>query len=578
MTMRAVLFAALLACPGAALAQIWPSPNFRHTHAITGLAQPTQLAFAHDGRVFVAEKAGRIWMYDNLLDATPQQVADLSGVVHDFIDRGLLGLALDPRFPERPYLYVLYAFNGGLFADNPPRWPGNGCPNPTGDHAGCVISGRLSRLTLDGNAVSGEHVLIEDWYQQYPSHSIGSVRFGADGYLYVGGGDGASYNWADWGQRGNPAWPDLRSPTDHGGALRSQGLEVENAYAGQVWLNGTIARIDPGTGDGAPGNPLEATAGATPNARRIIAYGLRNPFRFAMRPGTSEVWIGDVGWNATEEINRVPAVGDGSVLHNFGWPCYEGSVHTGGYAARPLCATLYAKGGTGGRTPVSPPFHAYAHTGGNSISAIAFYSGDRWPAEYRNALFFADVIVNRIWVLKDTNGDGIPDPAAPGGATVFGVSALPVVELVPGPAGDLFFVNINNGRISRISWDADTANRNLAPSAAIALAKGSLADGPERTIAFTAANSVDADDATLGHEWDLDGDGDFDDATGATASAEYSAPTATVRAIDVAVRVTDARGARDVARMTITVARDLLFADGFDANPEPSLDATSISR
>ena len=67
---------------------------------------------------------------------------------------------------------------------------------------------------------SGETVLLEDWYQQYPSHSIGSVRFGSDGYLYVGGGDGASYLWADWGQRGNPAWPDTRSPPGHGGALR----------------------------------------------------------------------------------------------------------------------------------------------------------------------------------------------------------------------------------------------------------------------------------------------------------------------------------------------------------------------
>jgi len=567
MSIRATLFAALMACAESATAQVWPSANFRHTHPISGRIQPTQLRFAHDGRVFIAEKGGRVWMYANLLDTNPQPVVDLTAVVHSYGDRGLLGLELDPRFPERPYLYVLYAYNGGLFGDLPPRWPAANCANPNGMGAGCVISGRLSRLTLEGAAISEEKVLVEDWYQQYPSHSIGSVRFGADGYLYAGGGDGASYDWADWGQHGNAAWPDLRSPTDQGGALRAQGLEVEAAYAGQVWLNGTIIRIDPATGDGAPDNPLATTPGATPNARRIIAYGLRNPYRFAMRPGTSDVWIGDVGWNTTEEINVIPSVAAGSTLRNFGWPCLEGPVnHPAGYAGRPLCTSLYANTG---RTPASAPFYAYAHTSGNAISAIAFYSGERWPAEYRNAVFFADIIFNRIWTLKDGNGDGVPDPVGNGGATLFGHSNLPVVDLVPGPAGDLFFVNINIGRITRISWDADTANRNLAPSAAIALATGSLGDGPERNIAFTAANSIDADDpGALAYEWDLDGDGEFEDASGVTASADYTAPTAAVRSIDVAVRATDARGARDVARMVVTVSRDLLFADGFGNTTE----------
>lgn len=559
----AILLVVALAA-GDAAAQVWPSANFRSTQAITGRTLPTQVRFAHDGRVFIAEKSGRVWMYDNLLDTTPVMVGNLAPVVHDYQDRGLLGLELDPRFPERPYLYALYSYNGGLFTDVAPRWPPTSCANPNGDNAGCVISGRLSRFTLEDAQLTGERVLIEDWYQQYPSHSIGSVRFGADGFLYAGGGDGASYQWADWGQRGNPAWPDQRSPVDRGGALRSQGLEVEAAYSGQVWLNGTIVRVDPETGAGAPGNPLAASPDASPNARRILAHGLRNPFRFAMRPGTSEVWIGDVGWNVWEEINVIPEVGANAALRNFGWPCFEGVDRTSGYSARPLCGTLYANGNTGGRTPVTPPFHAYRHTSGNAISGIAFYTGERWPAEYRNAVFFADSTFNRIWTLKDTNGDGLPDPMESGMATLFGNNNLPVVDLVPGPGGDLFYVNINSGRITRISWDADTANRNLAPSAAIALDAGSIADGPPRTIAFTAANSVDADDATLTCEWDLDGDGAFDDAAGVTAGAAFVVPDAQPLQIRVGVRVTDARGARDVAGMIVTVARDGLFADGFD--------------
>lgn len=560
---RFLVLGIALATSSGVLAQTYITPNFRSTHPITGRTQPTQVRFAHDGRVFMAEKGGLIWMYQNLLDSAPQQIANLGGIVHDFGDRGLLGLELDPRFPEQPYLYVLYSFNGGLFSDTAPRWPLTSCPNPTGDNAGCVISGRLSRLTLSGNLAGDEQVLIEDWYQQYPSHSIGSVRFGADGYLYVGGGDGARYNGVDWGQQGNPLWPDQRSPTNQGGALRAQGFEIESAYTDQIWLNGTIARVDPRTGRGAPGNP-HANAGASPNTQRIIAYGLRNPYRFTMRPGTSELWVADVGWNRWEEINVIPDVSINATLRNFGWPCFENHEHVTGYNVRPLCGTLYANGDTGGRTPVTMPFYAYQHTSNNSISGITFYTGDRYPAEYRNALFFADCTSNRIWTIKDGDNNGLPDPTADSTAAIFAQSNLPAVDLTTGPGGDLFFVNINDGRISRISWDADTANRNLAPSAAIALDPGSFADGLPRTIAFTAANSVDPDDTTLAFAWDLDGDGDFDDATGITASATYTAKGPAPLRTVVSVRATDPHGAMDVARMTITVARDALFADGFD--------------
>ncbi|SFN63631.1 PQQ-dependent sugar dehydrogenase [Dokdonella immobilis] len=565
MRWRPWLFLLPALAPAGAIAQSWPTPNFRHTVAIAGRNQPTQLRFAHDGRVFVAEKSGALWMYRNLLDTAPEQIANLAEIVHQYQDRGLLGLALDPRFPERPYLYVLYSFNGGLFADSPPRWPATSCPNPTADFAGCVISGRLSRLTLAGNLATDEHVLIEDWYQQYPSHSVGTVRFGADGFLYVGGGDGASYLGGDWGQRGNPDWPDQRSPVDQGGALRAQGLEVEKLYTDQVWLNGTIARVDPASGDGAPGNPLANVPGATPNARRILAYGLRNPFRFTMRPGTSEVWIGDVGWRTWEEINVIPDPADGSALRNFGWPCFENHGHVSEYTLRPLCLSLYAGGDSGGRTPASPPFYAYQHTSGNAISGIAFYPGGTYPAEYRNALFFADYTFNRIWVIRDTNGDGRPDPVPDSGAEVFGQSSLPVVDLTTGPGGDLFYVDIDNGRIVRISWDADTANRNLAPSAAIALDDDSDSEGPPRTIEFTAANSIDPESQALTYAWDLDGDGDFDDATGVSASRDYVAGGPAPELISVSVRVTDSSGAADVARTIVTVARDPLFSDGFDA-------------
>ena len=570
--------AVLMLGAAGAVAQTLPA-GFQRSDPIVGRSQPAAIEFAHDGRVFVAEKSGRIWAYANLLDTTPDLVADLRANVHDYWDRGLLGFALDPRFPEVPYAYVQYTFNGGLGLGGPsPRWPATDCPDPPGattNGGGCVVSGRVSRIALDGSGT--EAVLLEDWYQQFPSHSIGTVAFGADGYLYAGGGDGASFFGHDFGQWGNPDYPDLRSPldpllpgnphTNHGGSLRSQGLEKQDLYAGaghDVWLDGTIVRIDPLSGEGAPGNPLADDP--WPNARRIIAYGLRNPFRFTFRPGTSEVWLGDVGENAWEEINLIPEIVDGkpASLRNFGWPCYEGRLTHAGFIG-PICANLYGTGGDPPRTPHAPPWYAYQHVGSSDVTGLAFYTATSYPADYHGALFFADNSRTVIFWIKhvDANADGVPDAPSDNGATAFfGGNNAKAVQLKTGPGGDLFYANLEFNRISRI-WYCDGCS-NLAPSAAIALTAGSVADGPARDIAFDASNSIDPNPAdTLAYAWDLDADGAFDDATGVSASSTFAA----LGEHEVAVRADDGHARSDVARMRILVrpAADLSVSidDGF---------------
>jgi glucose/arabinose dehydrogenase len=86
--------------------------------------------------------------------------------------------------------------------------------------------------------------------------------------------------------------------------------------------------VNPDTGAGLPDNPLAGSADA--NARRIVAYGLRNPFRFTIRPDANELWIGDVGWGRTEEIDRIPNPTAGAPA-DFGWPCYEGAARQAAY-------------------------------------------------------------------------------------------------------------------------------------------------------------------------------------------------------------------------------------------------------
>ncbi len=126
--------------------------------------KPTAIRFAPDGRVFVAEKTGRILVYDDLEDESPNVFDDLRTEVYDNGDRGLLGLALDPEFPAQPYVYALYTYDHVLGEEGPPpQW---GAPNDTGDFMprspesgadACLVSGRLVRYTAEltgGKAVS----------------------------------------------------------------------------------------------------------------------------------------------------------------------------------------------------------------------------------------------------------------------------------------------------------------------------------------------------------------------------------------------------------------------------------------
>ena len=244
-------------------------PGFQEEIVFSGLTQPTAVRFSPDGRVFVAEKSGVIKVFDNLTDTTPTVFADLRTQVHNFWDRGLLGLALAPNFPSDPWVYVLYTFDAAI-GGTAPRWgsvggTSDGCPTPPGaTDDGCVVAGHLSRLQASGNVMTGsEQVLIEDWCQQYPSHSIGSLAFGADGALYVSGGDGASFNFVDYGQDGAPVNPCgdppggvgavLTPPTAEGGALRSQDLRTT---ADPTSLDGAILRVESGHGRRPPRQPV----------------------------------------------------------------------------------------------------------------------------------------------------------------------------------------------------------------------------------------------------------------------------------------------------------------------------------
>jgi glucose/arabinose dehydrogenase len=408
-------------------------PGFTDTAVISGLNSPSVVQFASDGRIFVGQKGGVVVEYDSLSDPTPTTVADLSTNVYDYWDRGLLGMALDPNFLTNPYLYVLYTLDAPI-GQQPPVYHDD-CLE---DY--CLAGARLSRILVDvANHGGPEEVLLEDWCQQYPSHSIGTLAFGPEGALYVGGGDGASFYDVDYGQFGNPCG----DPTNEGGALRSQDMVHR---ADPTGMNGAILRVDPATGDAWPGNPLSHNSDPTDD--RIIAEGLRNPFRFAVKANSDRIWLGDVGWNDWEEINPIGSAGDAKV-EDFGWPCYEGVGAQAGYQGADLriCNRLYRQ-----PTVVTKPYLALSHglggcNGSNVFSAVGFYTGDTFPSEYAGAFFFGDVVRGCLWTMyAKPNGD----PAA---STLFTFgSGLYPVDVKTGTNGDLFYVDLYGGSIHELSY------------------------------------------------------------------------------------------------------------------------------
>ena len=551
----------------------------------TGLDVPTAVRIAKDGRIFVAEKRGVVLAFDGPGDTTPVTTVDLTAEVHTVGDRGLLGIELDPAFTSgRPYLYALYVFNHDPFGDpTVPRWVANdgtaACPTPPGSTTdGCTATARLVRYTVGSDSLAdptSRKILIDGasapeggWCFQFDSHSIGTVAFGPDGALYVGAGDGGSYNAVDYGQFGGtltntptPVNPCNDGPggrgttplrtTSAGGALRAQSVRVAPATGYTPW-NGAILRIDPDTGAPLPSNPLVGNGRAGDD--RIVAYGLRNPFRFGFRPGTDELWLGDVGWNKTEEVDAFTTGAGQTTVPNFGWPCYEGNQKQGSYDAADLglCESLYSNptsslGGvtspltfgrfTYTRDNVPQPAEGCGSAGGGAVTGGQFITGENWPAALQGAYAFADYVRGCIVALP-LGADGEPDAAHP----VTLVTGTNAVDLQRDADGNLYWVDIATGVLSQLH----PSSGNRAPVADI---QATPASGPvPLTVTFDASGSEDPDAGDqLSYAWDLDGDGTCDDATGVTATWTYQ----TAAAVDAKVCVTDLAGAGDSASVRI---------------------------
>jgi glucose/arabinose dehydrogenase len=545
-----------LAPAGAGAASL-PS-GFRDSVALEGLNAPTAFRIAADESVFVAEKNGEILRFDDLDDSSPTVFADLREPVYDNGDRGLLGLALDPGYPARPYVYALYTADHVLGEGppdearwgQPPNFEGDPCPKPPdADVDACPVSGRLVRLTAAGGKAVDEETLVEGWCQQFSSHSVGDLEFGPEGALFASGGEGASFTVSDYGQFGwphknqcddPPGGEDLQPPEAEGGSLRALDLLTPADPAG---LSGAVIRVDPETGAGWPGNPFSSSLDA--NARRVIAFGFRNPFRFALDPADGEVYVGNVGNSSFEEIDRFPSAP--ASAYDSGWPCYEGPLRNPNFQGLEigLCDGLYAA--EPGSTDA--PFYYYAHAagvtpadpcpiGGSAITGSAFYDGGEFPPEYDGAFFFADSVRGCIYAIL-AGDDGEPDPSTTRPFLVEG-GAYTGADIQVGTDGSLYYLSLfGDEDLHRISYQPGS------PLARLAADKewGAL----DLTVHFDAGGSEDPDGGALDYAWDLDGDGLFESAGGSSRTLTFKKPENRT----IAVEVSDQEGKSSTAQVRV---------------------------
>ena len=317
---------------------VYAQPNIELETFATGLSNPVDIANAGDDRMFVVERTGKI----RIVEADGTVHADYFLDIHTQIEsgyqeQGLLGLAFHPDYAVNGYFYVYYT-----------------------DTDGNTVVSRFSVSAGDPDyADAGSELVLLTENQPFLNHNGGCIKFGGDGYLYIGLGDGGSA-----GDPGN----------------RAQNPEL---------FLGKMLRIDVdgGTPYAIPDDNPFATA--TDTLPEIWAIGLRNPWRFSFDALTKNLWIGDVGQNLYEEVD-VELAGDGG--RNYGWRCYEG-LHEFNTAGCDADTAEYI-------FPVLEYNHN-ATTGGFSITGGFVYRGSMYPGMYGYYITADYVSGNWWWIYAD---------------------------------------------------------------------------------------------------------------------------------------------------------------------------------
>lgn len=376
----------------------------------SGFSQPIDVVHAGDARLFVVEKGGRIKIVDAGGNTTATPFLDIDARVNSIAsERGLLGLAFHPDYAENGYFYVNYTDNSG--------------------------DTRVSRFTVTADpniADPDSEVILMELNQPYSNHNGGCLRFGPDGYLYIGTGDG--------GAGGDP----------------------ENSGQDRQSLLGKMLRIDVDNG-----NPY-AVPEDNPFAMddftldEIWALGLRNPWRYSFDSETGDLWIADVGQNDWEEIDFQPADSEGG--ENYGWRCYEGNEPYNTQNCDDFSAYY-------------PPVHVYENSNsiGCSVTGGVVYRGSDYPEAY-GWYIYADFCSGRIWALYPNKaGEWV-------NIELLNTTNSEIVSFGEDTNREMYMVGIGSGTISRVTFECNTpAAPGLSGDVALC--------GPQSTATLTSTGA-----------------------------------------------------------------------------------------
>jgi glucose/arabinose dehydrogenase len=372
-------------------------PPIKATLFVNGLSSPTDFAAppGDSTRVFITEQStARVRLVLNgVLQATP--FLNIGSIVGSGSERGLLGIAFHPNYASNRQFYVSYTDNSGRSVV---RQYLRDAGNPNIADAGSAVT------------------IVGPLTQPFSNHNGGGIEFGPDGMLYYGLGDGGSAN--DPGNRSqnltNILGKMLRLDVDG----VSPYVPVDNPYIG--------APLD-------PTNVIDD---------RIWARGLRNPWRFSFDRATGDLYIGDVGQNAREEIDIQLASSTGA--ENYGWRCMEADLCTGLSGCTCFAASL------------TDPIFTVSLTAGNcSVTGGHVYRGSAIPG-LQGRYFFGDYCSGRVWSIRYDSATG----TAVGFTTHSGALAIPGVENISSfgedADGELYIVDQNGGEIWKIEHDCTT--------------------------------------------------------------------------------------------------------------------------
>jgi glucose/arabinose dehydrogenase len=353
----ALVVAAVGTVLGGVCVQTVHAQSIKSVRIASGLARPIYLTHApgDPSRMFVIEKQGRVRVIkDGTLLPTPFIDIDplVTGGTSSNSEQGLLGLAFHPDYQTNGKFYLSYTAVAG-----------------SGDTV-------VAEYTVSANpdVANTAQTTVITYDQPQANHNGGWIGFGPDGFMYVASGDGGNAN-------------------DQGTGHTEPGGNAQDINK----LLGKLLRIDV-NGDDFPGdanknyripagNPYVGVAGADEN----FHIGLRNPWRVSFDRLTGDMWIGDVGQNAWEEIDFLAAGTPGGV--NFGWRCFEGN------------ATFNFDSVCTGKT-FTPPIWVYDHSGKCSVTGGYVYRGCAIP-ELSGTYFFAEFCSNQIWSLQYTPSSGV---------------------------------------------------------------------------------------------------------------------------------------------------------------------------